>query len=181
MDKSSTDEIHTDDETHSMECIADTLKKVSIDESKNTVQQLPISGGQGGVLESPPVPELKPDTPKLAFKQYTYKFLLTDTFTDSTIGLYKSNKTANLVMIELVKKDLLNYIDIFQKKILNGESIEENRNYLSQIKHHMYHYRTIEQSLNTCVLLDGKPINRYRIIMLKEDQDDVDESDYFNF
>jgi hypothetical protein len=172
MDKSSTDEIHTDDENHSMGCIADTLKKVSIDESKNTVQQLPISGSQGGVLP------LKPDTPKIAVKQWTYKFLLTDTLTDSVVGLYPTNKAATLVAIELVKKDLISYVNDFQLKILKGESIEENRMYLANIKHLTYQYNTIEQSLNTSITIDNKTTSRFKILCLREDNSEVDESDY---
>jgi len=175
MDKSSTSEIHTDDENYSMECIADTLKKVSIDESKNTVQQLPISGGQGAALP------LKPDTPKIAVKQWSYKFLLTDTLTDSVVGLYPSNKAATLVVVELVKKDLINYVNDFQLKILKGESIEENRMYLANIKHLTYQYNTIEQSLNTSITIDNKTTSRYKILCLKEDEREVDESDFVMF
>lgn len=186
MEKSST-ELNTDDEMnqitnltgeleiHSSECKAEASRKVSIDESKNTVQQLPISGGQGGVLP------LKPDTPKISLPQFEYKFLLVDSFTDSTIGLYNTNKIATGVMIELVKKDILLHIDMYQKKILIGESIEENRDSLAVIKSLMYQYRSIEQSMNTFIMLDGKSINRYRIMALKVDDRDVDESNYFNF
>lgn len=163
MDKSSTSEIHTDDEVHTVECIADTLKKVSIDESKNTVQ---------------PAPPLKPDTPKIAVKQWSYKFLLTDTLTDSVVGLYPTNKAATLVVIELVKKDLINYVNDFQLKILKGESIEENRMYLANIKHLTYQYNTIEQSLNTSITIDNKTTSRYKILCLKENEPEVDESDF---
>jgi len=183
MEKSST-EINTDDEMnqianltgeleiHSSECIAEASRKVSIDESKNTVQEIPTP---------PPAPVLKPDTPKLSLPQFEYKFLLVDSFTDSTVGLYNTNKIATGVMIELVKKDILLHIDMYQKKILIGESIEENRDSLAVIKSLMYQYRSIEQSMNTFIMLDGKAINRYRIMALKVDDRDVDESNYFNF
>jgi hypothetical protein len=185
MEKSSTD-VNTDDEivtssieietlngnleVHTPECIAESLKKVVIDETKNTVQEAPKETVQ-----------LKPDTPKIAVKQFEYKYLLTDSFTDSTIGLYPNNRVATEIMINLVKKDILLYIDMYQKKILIGESIEENRECLSVIKNLMYHYRTIEQSMNTSIMLENKAVSRYRIMCLKVDDRDVDESNYFNF
>jgi len=181
MEKSSTD-VSTDNEVittsmeietlngnlevHTPDCLAESLKKVVIDESKNTVQE---------------APQLKPDTPKIAIKQFEYKYLLTDSLTDSTIGLYPSNKVATGVLIELVKKDILLYIDMFQKKILIGESIEENRNSLSLIKNLIYQYRTIEQTMNTSIMLENKMINRYRIMSLKVDEREVDEGDFYNF
>jgi hypothetical protein len=157
-------------EVHTPDCLAESLKKVVIDESKNTVQEAP-----------PQTVQLKPDTPKIAIKQYEYKYLLTDSLTDSTIGLYPTNKIATSVLIELVKKDILLYIDMFQKKILIGESIEENRNCLSLIKNLIYQYRTIEQTMNTSIMLENKMINRYRIMSLKVDEREVDEGDFLNF
>jgi hypothetical protein len=158
---------------HTLECVAESLKKVVIDETKNTIQEAP----------KPPeeTVQLKPDTPKIAVKQFDYKYLLTDSFTDSTIGLYPTNKIANEIMIGLVKKDILLYIDLYQKKILMGESIEENRDYLAIIKNLMYQYNTIEQSMNTSILLDNKAVSRYRVMCLKVDDREVDESNYFNF
>ena len=159
--------MNTDDEIkHTPECLAESLKKVVIDETKNTVQE---------------APQLKPDTPKIAVKQYIYKFVLTDSLTDSIIGIYPTNKIATTLMIELVKKDISLYVDMYQKKILIGESVEENRDSLAVIKNLMYQYKTIEQSMNTSIMLENKAINRYRIMCIKEDQRDVDESDYFNF
>jgi hypothetical protein len=166
MEKSST-ELNTDDEmNHTPECLAESLKKVVIDESKNMVQE---------------PPQLKPDTPKIPLKQWVYKYLLNDSFTDSIVGMYDSNNKAVRIMIDLVKKDIINYIDLYQKKILQGESIEENRNYLSLIKNLLYQYRNIENSRNTCIMLEGKSVNRYRIMMVKEDEQEPDESDYLNF
>jgi len=177
MEKSSTD-VNTDDEIvtssmemeHTPECIAESLKKVVIDETKNTVQEAPKETVQ-----------LKPDTPKIAVKQYDYKFLVTDTLTDSTVGIYNSNKVATGVIIELVKKDILLHIDMQQKKILIGESIEENRSSLSLIKSLIYQYKTIEQSLNTSIMLEDKTVNRYRVMCLKVDDREVDESSFFSF
>ena len=83
-----------------------------------------------------------------------------------------------MVAIELVKKDLINYVNDFQLKILKGESIEENRSYLANIKHLTYQYNTIEQSLNTSVTIDNKTTSRFKILCLREDNSEVDESDY---
>jgi hypothetical protein len=185
MEKSSTD-VNTDDElvttsmeietlngnleVHTPDCLAEKVKAVTIDETKNTVQEAPKEKVQ-----------LKPDTPKIAIKQFEYKFLVTDSFTDSTIGLYPNNKVATCVIIELVKKDILTYIDMYQKKILIGESVEENRECLAVIKNLMYQYKTIDQSMNTAIMLENKAVNRYRIMCLKVDEREVDESDFFNF
>ena len=180
MEKSSTD-LNTDDEIvtssmemeHTPECIAESLKKVVIDETKNTVQEAP----------KPPqeTVQLKPDTPKIALPQFDYKFLVTDTLTDSTVGIYPSNKVATGVIIELVKKDILLHIDMQQKKILLGDSIDVNKTALSLIKNLIYQYKTIEQSLNTSIMLEDKSVNRYRIMCLKVDDREVDESSFFSF
>jgi hypothetical protein len=184
MEKSSTD-VNTDHElvtssieletlngnleVHTTECLSEKVKAVTIDETKNTVQ------------EAPKTVQLKPDTPKIALQQFEYKFLVTDSFTDSTVGLYDSNKKATSVIIELVKKDILLYIDMHQKKILTGDSIEVNRISLSIIKNLAYQYRTIEQSMNTCILLDGEAKNRYRVMSVKVNDTEVDESDFLYF
>jgi hypothetical protein len=153
-------------EIHSPECIAETMKKVTIDESKNTSSDQPV--------------ELKPDTPKIPVKQFSFKFLLTDTFTDSIIGLYPTNRIATNVMIDLVKEDLMLYVDYFKKNILFGESVEDNRNHLSNIKQLLYQYNTIEQSQNTSVMIDGEVKNRYRITIVKENNTEISTTDFIN-
>jgi hypothetical protein len=187
MEKSSTD-VNTDDEIkHTPECVAENEKFTSIDieELGKAVKKLVIDETKNTVQEAPKAPQetvqLKPDTPKIAVKQFDHKFLLVDSFTDSTIGLYPSNKVANTIMIELVRKDILLYIDMYQKKILIGESVEENRDSLAVIRNLLYQYRTIEQSMNTSIMLENKAISRYRIMCLKVDDREVDESNYFNF
>ena len=152
-------------EIHTPDNITDTMKKVSIDENKNEVKEIPA---------------LKPDTPKIALPQIIWKFLVVDTYTDSTIGLYQSNKIAVSVIISLVKEDLQTYINDYRLKILNGESIEDNRVHLANLKQCIYHLNTIDHSLNTAVLLDGKVLNRYKILCVKEGQKEINESDYLN-
>jgi hypothetical protein len=154
-------EIHTDDE------LVNTVKKVVIDESKNTIQDAPI-------------PALKPDTPKIALPQFEYKYLVIDTFTDNSIGLYKSNKIAVEVVKNLVKDDLNVLILSERMKILQNDSVEENRQALQNIKQWIYHVNTIDQNNNTMYMIDGKVVNRYRIHVVKEGDKDVDESNYSN-
>jgi hypothetical protein len=149
-------EINTDDE------LSNKVKKVVINEVKE-------------------ISALKPDTPKIAVAQYQYKYLVSDTLTDSVVGLYPTNKIANSVIIELVKEDLRTLIMDFKIKILHGESIEENQNFLQDIKQYIYQLNTIEQSLQTFVMMDGKAINRYKIIVVRENFTDVDESNFLRF
>jgi hypothetical protein len=149
-------------------------RQVTFDENQNTFKEIPVL--------PPSPPELKPDTPKIPMKQYQYKFLVTDTYTDSIVGLYPSNKIATKVIIDLVKQDIMIYIEDYNKKILHGESIEENRQYLGMIKALTYQYKTIDDSLQTFIQMeDGMAKNRYRIVMVKEDEREVYNVDFTNF
>jgi hypothetical protein len=163
-------EINTDDELNN------TVKKVVIDESKNTIhkQEAPPAPTPA------PAPTLKPDTPKIPLPQTTYKFLLVDTLTDSTIGIYKSNQLANNVVKKLIKDDLQIIINNERLKIILGESVDDNRNSLANIKHCLYQFNTIDQSSNTMLSFDGKNINRYKIMCVMEGVDDVDETNFYN-
>jgi len=151
-------------------------RQVTFDENQNTVKEIPA------LPPSPPEHQLKPDTPKIPVKQYQYKFLVTDTYTDSIVGLYPSNRTATKVIIDLVKQDIMVYIEDYNKKLLYGESIEENRRYLAMIKALTYQYKTINDSLQTFIQMeDGMAKNRYRIIMIKEDEREISNVDFTYF
>jgi len=151
-------------------------RQVTFDENQNTVKEIPA------LPPSPPEPQLKPDTPKIPIKQYQYKFLVTDTYTDSIVGLYPTNKIATKVIIDLVKQDIMIYIEDYNKKLLHGESIEENRQYLAMIKALTYQYKTIEDSLQTFIQMeDGMAKNRYRIVMIKEDEREISNVDFTYF
>ena len=152
-------------EIHTPECIAETMKKVSIDENQNIVREIPA---------------LKPDTPKIPLPQFEHKYLVIDTYTDNTVGLYKSNKKAVEVIKKLVKDDLHMLMLDERMKILRNESVEENRVSLQNIKQWIYHINTIDQSHNTMYMIDGKVMNRYRIHVVKEGDEDVDESNFYN-
>jgi len=151
-------------------------RQVTFDENQNTVKEIPA------LPPSPPEPQLKPDSPKIPMKQYTYKFLVTDTYTDSVVGLYPSNKVATKVIIDLVKDDILVYINDYNQKLLHGESIEENRENLAMIKALTYQYKTIDDSLQTFIQMkDGMAKNRYRIVMIKEDEREISNVDFTYF
>jgi len=152
-------------EIHTPECIAETMKSVSIDENKNIVREIPT---------------LKPDTPKIPLPQFEYKYLVIDTFTDNTVGLYKSNKVAVEVVKNLVKDDLNVLMFDERIKILRNDSVEENRQSLQNIKQWIYHLNTIDQNNNTMFMIDGKIMNRYKIHVVKEGDKDVDESNFYN-
>jgi hypothetical protein len=152
-------------EIHTPECIAETMKSVSIDENKNIVREIPT---------------LKPDTPKIPLPQFEYKYLVIDTFTDNTVGLYKSNKVAVEIVKNLVKDDLNVLMFDERIKILRNDSVEENRQSLQNIKQWIYHLNTIDQNNNTMFMIDGKIMNRYKIHVIKEGDKDVDESNFTN-
>jgi hypothetical protein len=127
-------------------------KKVVINEEKNQVIGPP--SGQSEKID-------------LSAK---YRFIVLDTLTESIVGLYKSNNVAVNVVIKLVKKDLETLVQEHRIKILNGESIEENRNSLSVIKQALYQMKTIEQSKMTHMIVGSRSINRYKILMVEDDE-----------
>jgi len=135
------------------------VKKVEINEEKNQVIGPPTGQSEKIDLSS------------------KYKFLVLDTLTDSVVGLFKSNRKAQDVIIKLVKIDLKNIIEINRMKILQGESIEENRIYLQIIKQSLYQISTITQSNNTMINLGDKNLCRYKVVMIPESEEDVDEAD----
>jgi len=132
-------------------------KKVVINEEKNQVIEPPK--GQSEKID-------------LSAK---YRFVVLDTLTESIVGLYKSNNIAVSVVINLVKKDLETLVQDNRIKILHGESIEENRNYLSIIKQALYQIKTIEQSKMTHMIVGERNINRYKILMVEDDERDRSE------
>ena len=134
-------------------------KKVVINEEKNQVIGPP--SGQSEKID-------------LSAK---YRFVVLDTLTESIVGLYKSNNVAISVVMKLVKKDLELIVQEHRIKILNGESIEENRISLSVIKQSLYQLKTIEQSKMTHMLIGGRTVNRYKILMVEDDERERTESD----
>jgi hypothetical protein len=134
-------------------------KKVVINEEKNQVIGPP--SGQSEKID-------------LSAK---YRFLVLDTLTESIVGLYKSNNVAVNVVTKLVKKDLESLVQEHRIKILNGESIEENRNSLSVIKQALYQIKTIEQSKMTHMIVGSRSINRFKILMVEDDERERSESD----
>jgi hypothetical protein len=138
-------------------------KKVVINEEKNQVIGPP--SGQSEKID-------------LSAK---YRFLVLDTLTESVVGLYKSNNVAVKVIINLIKKDLETVVLDNRIKILNGESIEENRNYLQIIKQALYQMKTIEQSKMTHMIIGDKSINRYKILMVEDGEREVSETDLISY
>jgi hypothetical protein len=134
-------------------------KKVVINEEKNQVIGPP--SGQSEKID-------------LSAK---YRFIVLDTLTESIVGLYKSNNVAVNVVIKLVKKDLETLVQEHRIKILNGESIEENRNSLSIIKQALYQIKTIEQSKMTHMIVGSRSINRFKILMVEDDERERSETD----
>lgn len=110
-----------------------------------------------------------------------YRFLVLDTLTESVVGLYKSNNVAVNVIIKLVKKDLETIVQEHRIRILNGESIEENRNSLSIIKQALYQMKTIEQSKMTHMIIGERSVNRYKILMVEDGERDISEVDLINY
>jgi hypothetical protein len=110
-----------------------------------------------------------------------YRFLVLDTLTESVVGLYKSNNVAVNNIIKLVKKDLETLVQDNRTKILHGESVEENRIYLSIIKQALYQIKTIEQSKMTHMLIGDRNVNRYKILMIEDDERDISEVDLINY
>jgi hypothetical protein len=138
-------------------------KKVVINEEKNQVIGPP--SGQSEKID-------------LSSK---YRFVVLDTLTESVVGLYKSNNVAVNVIIKLVKKDLETIVQEHRIRILNGESIEENRNSLSIIKQALYQSKTIEQSKMTHMLIGDRTVNRYKILMVEDGERDISEVDLINY
>ena len=138
-------------------------KKVVINEEKNQVIGPP--SGQSEKID-------------LSAK---YRFIVLDTLTESIVGLYKSNNIAVSVVIKLVKKDLETLVQDNRIKILHGESIEENRNYLSIIKQALYQIKTIEQSKMTHMIIGERTINRYKVLMIEDGERDISEVDLINY
>jgi hypothetical protein len=138
-------------------------KKVVINEEKNQVIGPP--SGQSEKID-------------LSAK---YRFLVLDTLTESVVGLYKSNNVAVNVIIKLVKKDLETLVQENRIKILNGESIDENRIYLSIIKQALYQIKTIEQSKMTHMIIGERTINRYKVLMIEDGERDISEVDLINY
>jgi hypothetical protein len=106
-----------------------------------------------------------------------YRFIVLDTLTESIVGLYKNNNVAISVVMKLVKKDLELVVQDHRIKILNGESIEENRNSLAVIKQSLYQLKTIEHSKMTHMIIGDKSVNRYKILMVEDDERERTESD----
>jgi len=138
-------------------------KKVVINEEKNQVIGPP--SGQSEKID-------------LSAK---FRFLVLDTLTESVVGLYKSNNVAVNVIIKLVKKDLETLVQEQRIKILNGESIEENRDSLQIIKQSLYHIKTIEQSKMTHMIIGNRSINRYKILMVEDDERERTEVDLISY
>ena len=134
-------------------------KKVVINEEKNQVIGPP--SGQSEKID-------------LSCK---YRFVVLDTLTESIVGLYKSNNVAISVVIKLVKKDLELLVQEHRIKILNGESVEENRNSLAVIKQSLYQLKTIDHSKMTHMLIGDRTVNRYKILMVEDDERERTESD----
>ena len=138
-------------------------KKVVINEEKNQVIGPP--SGQSEKID-------------LSAK---YRFLVLDTLTESVVGLYKSNNVAVSVIIKLVKKDLETLVQEHRIKILNGESIEENRNSLQIIKQSLYQIKTIEFTKMTHIIVGDRSINRFKIIMVEDDERERTEVDLISY
>jgi hypothetical protein len=138
-------------------------KKVVINEEKNQVIGPP--SGQSEKID-------------LSAK---YRFLVLDTLTESVVGLYKSNNVAVSVVINLVKKDLETLVQEHRIKILNGESIEENRNSLQIIKQSLYQMKTIEHSKMTHMIVGDRSINRFKILMVEDDERERTEVDLISY
>lgn len=138
-------------------------KKVVINEEKNQVIGPP--SGQSEKID-------------LSAK---YRFLVLDTLTESVVGLYKSNNVAVSVVINLVKKDLETLVQEHRIKILNGESIEENRNSLQIIKQSLYQMKTIEHSKMTHMIVGDRSINRFKILMVEDDERERTETDLISY
>ena len=99
----------------------------------------------------------------------------------SVVGLYKSNNVAVSVIIKLVKKDLETLVQEHRIKILNGESIEENRNSLQIIKQSLYQIKTIEFTKMTHIIIGDRSINRFKIIMVEDDERERTEVDLISY
>jgi hypothetical protein len=138
-------------------------KKVVINEEKNQVIGPPA--GQSEKID-------------LSAK---YRFLVLDTLTESVVGLYKSNNVAVNVITKLVKKDLETLVQEHRIRILNGESIEENRISLSVIKQALYQIKTIDHSKMTHIIIGDRNVNRYKILMCHDDERDITEEDLISY
>jgi hypothetical protein len=106
-----------------------------------------------------------------------YKYIVLDKLTESVVGIYPTNKKANGVIIKLVKNDLNVLIQNSRMNILFSEDINENRIHLNNIKQAMYQLKTIEQSNMIHMIIGDKNINRYRIVCVVDNDEDIDECD----
>jgi hypothetical protein len=138
-------------------------KKVVINEEKNQVIGPPE--GQSKMID-------------LSSK---YRFIVLDTLTESIVGLYKNNNIAVNMIMKLVKKDLETIIQDNRIKILNGESVEENRLYLSIIKQALYQIKTIEQSKMIHMIIGERNVSRYKILMVEDGERDISEVDLISY
>jgi len=128
------------------------------------------------ILTEPP----KNDSPKIDLS-FKVAYVVLDKFTDSIVGVYSSNKKATTNIIKLIKTDLEAVIIDNRKKLLTGESVEENQISLQNIRQSLYHYKTIEQTGMMHILLNNESKFRYRIIVSKFNEDVDDESGFNSF
>jgi hypothetical protein len=124
----------------------------------------------------PPIKEEVKQQQKIDLSQ-KYKYIVLDKLTECVVGIYPTNKKANGVIIKLVKNDLNVLVQNSRMNILFSEDINENRIHLNNIKQAMYQLKTIEQSNMTHMVIGDKNINRYRIICVVDNDEDVDEVD----
>jgi len=115
------------------------------------------------------------DTPKIPIRQPKYNFVLIDSFTDTIIGCYDSNRQANEKIHELVKNDLEYLILHFRTLILTNKNVAENRDTLNKLKHSLYQLRTLDQSKNYNLYIDDKLVSRY-MIKTTNDMNDTEDN-----
>ena len=116
------------------------------------------------------------DTPKIPVRQRKYYFTVIDTLTDTIIGTYESNQEATKKILHLVENDLEFYILHLRTSILLGTDVAENREKLKLLKTSIYHLRTLEQSRQTTMTIEGKNISRYAIRMSHDMMNDEQEA-----